>query len=271
MENTGERHIPGSEIKNEAEYYNHLMHIATYKYALQFANDKHVLDYGCGSAYGSYMLSEVSDKVTAVDISEETILFARNNYRADNLNIKHLSELSDVQFDLITAFQVIEHAENAKSLILRLRSLLKPDGLLLLSTPDKKNRLFNFIQRPWNKFHHREYSGSGLKKLLQNYFENVEILSIGSDSDLVLKEIARTRKQRLITLPCTLSIYPDNLRVRLLGMQAHAFRMMRKIRNRNRSRKTNSDQDFNKTLSPGDIEISGRIKHSTDLFAICSV
>ncbi|HUX96178.1 MAG TPA: class I SAM-dependent methyltransferase [Bacteroidales bacterium] len=272
MENTGERHIPSLEIKDEAEYYNHLMHIATYRYALQFANNKQVLDYGCGSGYGSFMLSKVSDRITAIDISEETLLYAKNTYKAENLSFKNLSELSDEKYDIITAFQVIEHVRNSESLIRKLRSLLNPGGLLLVSTPDRKNRLFKLIQRPWNIFHYREFSDIELKKTLQNYFENVEILRIGSDSDLVLKEIARTRKQRLISLPCTMIIYPDILRVRLLSMQVHAFSMIKKIRNRDRSQKTYSihHQDFNKAVFQKEIEISGRIKHSTDLFAICS-
>jgi 2-polyprenyl-3-methyl-5-hydroxy-6-metoxy-1,4-benzoquinol methylase len=273
MENTGERHILSSEIKNEAEYYNHLMHIATYKYALKFANDKQVLDYGCGSAYGSYMLSEVADRVTAVDINEEILLYARKTYRTENLIFKHISGLTNEKFDLITVFQVIEHVNNARSLISKLRSLLKPDGMMLISTPNKKNRLYNFIQRPWNIFHHREFSGPGLKYLLQDFFKNVEVLNIGSDSDLVLKEIARTRKQRLITLPCTLIIYPDLLRIRLLGMQINASRMIRKIKASIRSQMKDSDHNlhFKNTYSTDDIIISGRIKYSTDLFAICSL
>ena len=58
MGNTGERHFLNEDITNEAEYYNHLIHIATYKFALKYVKDKQVLDYGCGSGYGSRMLSK---------------------------------------------------------------------------------------------------------------------------------------------------------------------------------------------------------------------
>lgn len=273
MENTGERHILSSEIKNEAEYYNHLMHIAAYNYSLKYASDKNVLDYGCGSGYGSHILSDAGYKVTGVDIDEEILIYARKTYRSENLIFKHISELSNEKFDIITAFQVIEHVKNPRYLLSKLRSLLKPEGLILLSTPDKKNRLFTFIQRPWNIYHYKEFSSSAFKHLLQKYFKNVEVLRIGSDSDLVLKEIDRTRKQRLLTLPCTLIIYPDFLRIRLLLIQIQASEMIRKIKSMKKSQIKNSDhyQYLKNKFSIEDIIISGSLRNTTDLFAICSL
>jgi len=89
MKNTSERHIINSEFQNEAEYYIHLVHIATYEFASKYVKGKRVLDYGCGSGYGSYILSSLADNVTGVDISIEAVDFAKINYSANNLNFKH--------------------------------------------------------------------------------------------------------------------------------------------------------------------------------------
>jgi ribosomal protein L11 methylase PrmA len=56
MKDTGERHILNENFNNKSELYLHLMHIATYEYAKNFVKNKKVLDYGCGSGYGTHML-----------------------------------------------------------------------------------------------------------------------------------------------------------------------------------------------------------------------
>jgi 2-polyprenyl-3-methyl-5-hydroxy-6-metoxy-1,4-benzoquinol methylase len=271
MKNSGERHFLNEEINNEAEYYNHLMHIATYQFALKYVKDKRVLDYGCGSGYGSRMLSNIAEKVTAVDISEETINFAKSYYTANNLVFKNISELSDEKYDIITSFQVIEHVPDEKEYIKNLKSLLMPDGYLLISTPDKSNRIFNYIQKPWNIFHLKEYSGIDLNDLLRKFFPSVEILKIGSKYEFVIKEITRTRKQRLITLPCTLFFYPYPLRVFLLDFQVIIYKKIKMFRKSKEALITDSilQNDFKTKYSVEDIYFANDMALWTDLLAIC--
>lgn len=271
MENTGERHFLNEAITNEAEYYNHLVHIATYKFALKYVKDKQVLDYGCGSGYGSRMLSNIAEYVTAVDISEEAVNFAKNNYIADNLVFKTASELSDEKYDIITSFQVIEHVHNDIEYLINLKRLLKPDGCILISTPDKSNRLFNYFQKPWNIYHLKEYSSMDLNNILLKYFTRVELLKIGSKTDFVIKEISRTKRQRLITLPCTLFFYPDSLRVFLLNFQVTIYKKINKFRKNNEVIKPDSilQKDFKTKYSVEDIEFADNMALSTNLLAIC--
>jgi 2-polyprenyl-3-methyl-5-hydroxy-6-metoxy-1,4-benzoquinol methylase len=271
MKNTGERHILTEDIKDEAEYYNHFMHIATYQFALKHVKGKRVLDYGCGSGYGSHMLSSIADYVFAVDISEEAVNYAKKCYKANNLVFKAISELSNEKFDVITSFQVIEHVPNGKEYIKKLKDLLNPEGCLLISTPDKSYRLFNYIQKPWNIFHLKEYTSKGLNNLLQKCFNKVEILKIGANADFVMKEISRTKKQRLITLPCTLFFYPNFLRVLLLNFQATIYNKINTLRKSKELQATNSNHqiDFKTKFSIEDIYIASNIEFSTDLLAIC--
>jgi 2-polyprenyl-3-methyl-5-hydroxy-6-metoxy-1,4-benzoquinol methylase len=271
VDNTGERHIINQEITDETEYYIHLMHIATYQFALKYVQGKRVLDYGCGSGYGSQMLSNLADKVIGVDVSSEAIEFAKKKYFSNNIIFKDISELDDEKFDVITSFQVIEHVTDDKEYIKKLKNLLNPDGYLLISTPDKKNRLFNFIQKPWNIFHLKEYSRSSLTNLLLNYFAEVKVLNIGSKYDFVMKEISRTKKQRIITLPCTLIFYPDFLRIFLLNFEVSVYKALSKLRKHKKIKKAIFLQDdFKKKYSVEDIEINNDLTLSTDLLAICS-
>lgn len=272
MKDTGERHIINQQFSNKSELYLHLMHIATYEYAKKLVKGKKVLDYGCGSGYGSHMLSESAASVTGVDISQEAVDFANNEYKAPNLDFKTIAELGNEKFDVITSFQVIEHVPDDKKYASAIGQLLNQGGIVLISTPDKKHRLFNYIQQPWNIFHLKEYTPQSLERLLKKYFTEVEILKIGSDSDLILEEIRRTRKQRIAVLPSTLAIYPYPLRVFLLNVQKKMFAFLRKMKGKksteNHSENTDSS-DFSQQYSYEDIVFEKEIRYSTDLLAIC--
>jgi SAM-dependent methyltransferase len=272
MKDTGERHIIDTEITDEAGFYIHLMHVATYQYALKYVEGKRVLDYGCGSGYGSHILAKKADNVVAVDMSIEAIEYAKNNYSSNNLVFKSISELSDEKFDVITSFQVIEHVPNGKKYLDKLKCLLNPGGCLIISTPNKNNRLFKFIQKPWNIYHLKEYSISCLRNLLQKYFPKVVVLKIGSKSKFVLNEISRTRKQRIVTLPCTLFFYPNSLRVFLLNFQVNIYKMIRRLKKKNKTLIGTQDlqHNFDAKYSVEDIEISDNVVYSTDIFAVCT-
>lgn len=266
MNNSEDRITVSKNINDEIGNYNHLMHIATYQYALAlaYANGKRILDYGCGSGYGSYMLASVADHVTAVDINENALNYAINHYKSTNLIFKTINEISDEKYDVITSFQVIEHVSDEKEYIIHLKKLLHPNGLLLLSTPDKKNRLFKFIQKPWYVPHFKEYTYKDLYNLLSIYFKEVELLKIGACADFVKNEIQFTQKQRLITLPCSLSIYPNVLRIFLLEKQASLYNAFKK----NKPKKS-YNIDIQNNYSIKDIIISKEIDLYTDFLAIC--
>jgi 2-polyprenyl-3-methyl-5-hydroxy-6-metoxy-1,4-benzoquinol methylase len=274
MENTGERHIISSEFTDAADYYIHLLHIASYEFALKYVDGKRVLDYGCGSGYGSHMLANKAESVMAVDISSDTVTYAKKNFVLSNLIFKEIKDLVYQKFDVITSFQVIEHVSNDKEYIKKLKDMLNPGGVLLLTTPDKTNRLFNYIQKPWNVYHRKEYSENNMNKLLNNYFDNFQILKITSLPGLVLPEITRRKKQRLITLPCTLFFYPNFLRVFLLKFEAKTFKIISRLWKRDSrqilSGAMQKETSFIKFTSK-DIEISQNPKYPTDLFIICKL
>jgi 2-polyprenyl-3-methyl-5-hydroxy-6-metoxy-1,4-benzoquinol methylase len=272
MKDTGERHILNNTFKNKSELYLHLMHIATYEYAKNLIKDKKVLDFGCGSGYGTHMLSENAKSIVGVDISSEAVDYAKKEYNSSNLSFMTISELGNEKFDVITSFQVIEHVPNDHEYTAKLSKLLNPGGILIISTPDKKNRLFKYIQQPWNIFHLKEYTPESLKKLLVKHFKKVEILKIGSDSDLVLGEIKRTKKQRIVVLPATLFIYPYFLRVFLLKLQNNVFNIIKKAKRgdqQNASQNHLATNDFTSKYSCEDILFKKDMLYSTDLLAIC--
>ncbi len=267
MPDTGERDYIEVSPENMAEWYMHLVHIASYEYAARFAKGKKVLDYGCGSGYGSKILAETAAHVTAADLSEEAIHYARQHHSRPNLDFFSLSEFSGSGYDVIVSFQVIEHVPDVAAYLQTLHSLLSPDGILLISTPNRNTRLYPF-QKPWNIWHLTEYSPQSLHRRIEPWFLDIEIHYISSVPDLILPELSRTRKLRMIALPATLPVYPEWIRRRLLKWQSLSFEGFRHLKSALKKTKSGSSaQTFPFTAS--DITFDQTTEKSSDLMAVC--
>jgi SAM-dependent methyltransferase len=171
---TGERLIPGEvdvDLLNE--------HFARYAFAVRLSRGKRVLDAGCGAGYGSAELAGVAGRVTAMDIAPEAIAFARAHYAAPNLTFEQASctalPYADAAFDLVVAFEVIEHLEDWRGFLREARRVLANSGQLIVSTP---NRLYYTESRGVegaNPFHVHEFDFEEFHRELKGVFPHVSM------------------------------------------------------------------------------------------------
>ena len=102
---------------------------------------KSVLDVGCGAGLLCEPLARLGAAVTGVDAAPENIMVARVHAEQSGLTIDYkageLSEQGLGKFDLVTAMEVIEHVANPAAFVSELTKHLKPDGLLIMSTPNR--------------------------------------------------------------------------------------------------------------------------------------
>lgn len=161
------------------EYVLHLMHQSDYKKAQKLVIGKRVLDLGCNCGYGTYLLSQTCNRVTGVDVSPVAIKTARTKYRHDNVSFQMIDGITlpfeSETFDVIISFQVIEHIADYDSYFREIRRVLKPDGILLLTTPNAEIRIKPGAQ-PWNRFHVHEFRGEEFSQFLQSYFPFVAVI-----------------------------------------------------------------------------------------------
>lgn len=170
---TGERVIPGQvEPDLWAE------HIARYRFAAQFAGGKRVLDLGCGTGYGTAELAQVAREATGIDNSMEAIAYASLHYPHSRFFPLTATELPfpDGSFDLITAFEIIEHLNDWPRLLSEARRVLTPEGILLVSTPNKLYYAEARAEAGPNPFHAHEFEYEEFRAALTGVFAHVRLL-----------------------------------------------------------------------------------------------
>lgn len=171
---TGERVIPGQV---DIDLWNE--HAARYAFASQFAEGRTVLDAGCGTGYGSEELARSAKEVVAVDVALDAIDYARANHAQPNIRYVQAScsapPFAPRTFDLVVAFEVIEHLGDWADLIRSSCELLASGGCFLVSTPNK--RAYAEMRRDSgpNPFHVHEFTYEEFRGALEQVFPVVTI------------------------------------------------------------------------------------------------
>jgi SAM-dependent methyltransferase len=206
---------------SERAEFIRLFHTVTYRFAEPFAAGKDVLDYGCGSGYGSAMLAASARSVKAVDVAPDAVAYGREHHAAANLEFRVIDTdrplpFSDASFDSVMSCQVIEHVAAPVTYLQEVVRVLKPGGVLVLATPDRRTRLLP-LQRPWNRWHLTEYSERSLVRLLAPHFATIESFTMGGARAVIDPELRRSQWLKWGTLIFTLPILPDAMRVGAIG------------------------------------------------------
>ncbi len=160
---TGERTVPGLDIEN----YWFRRHEVVYQRLAERCAGRDVLEAGFGEGYGADLLAGVARRVTGVDYDDSAVAHVRARYPRVKVIQGNLADLPlpGASVDVVVNFQVIEHLWDQSQFVSECRRVLRPGGLLLISTP---NRITFTPGRdtPVNPFHTRELNAAELTELL---------------------------------------------------------------------------------------------------------
>lgn len=133
----------------------------------------YLLDIGC--SYGFYLkvFNQLGFNTVGMDISKRTIDYVQNtlHLRGIKANIETYP-LLEKSFDIITLFDVFEHFSDPNKMIMKVRRSLKPNGIIVIQTPNCKSIMARLTGIDWFWMlipqHLFLYSISSLKYILQN-------------------------------------------------------------------------------------------------------
>lgn len=176
MEFTGERFIPEMSDK-ELE----IEHIQRYDSLKEVVRDKMILDAACGEGYGSYLMSQTALRVTGLDIDSQSISHASEKYGNENVKffVSTIDQMpfEDNTFDVVVSFETLEHVnfETQMLFMSEIKRVLKRDGILILSTPNKK--YYSDEVNYTNPFHEKELYREEFVGMLNEYYKHINIIS----------------------------------------------------------------------------------------------
>ena len=99
-----------------------------------------ILDIGCGGGIASEPLARMGGKLTSIDESKELIHIAKVHAKAMHLDIKYKhSNIEEIlktkkKYDVVVALELLEHVKNVSYFCKMLSKLIKPNGLIIIST-----------------------------------------------------------------------------------------------------------------------------------------
>ncbi|HEX4308049.1 MAG TPA: methyltransferase domain-containing protein [Solirubrobacterales bacterium] len=147
-------------------------HRARYHFGSQVVAGKEVLDASCGIGYGLEILSRArASAVTGVDVSAEAIAAATERFGeyAAALVEADLRELpfEDDSFDVVVSFETIEHVEEPEKALAELCRVLRPDGVLVISSPNPDAYVGD------NEHHVHEFRPAELRETVGGLLKNI--------------------------------------------------------------------------------------------------
>jgi 2-polyprenyl-3-methyl-5-hydroxy-6-metoxy-1,4-benzoquinol methylase len=141
------------------------------------------LDVGCAIGVFTNLLHRKGYEVLGIDTNKELVTFAKNRYphcKFKLMNALHL-DLSPSSFDFVLALELIEHLNNPHKLLENIYQVLKKDGVVLLSTPNRLSlegargvmmkRAARISWNAWDPEHKHVYISIEIIRLLRQFFK----------------------------------------------------------------------------------------------------
>lgn len=141
------------------------------------------LDVGCAIGIFTNLLYQKGYEVLGIDSDQELLALARNRYRQCTfklMNALHL-DLAPSTFDFVLALELIEHLDNPYKLLKNIHQVLKKDGVILLSTPNRLSlegvrgavmeRVASINWNAWDVEHKHVYTSIEITRLVRKFFE----------------------------------------------------------------------------------------------------
>jgi ubiquinone/menaquinone biosynthesis C-methylase UbiE len=217
-----------------------------------------VLEVGCGEGRGVELLMQKASSFTAVDKIEGALQVLRDKFpdaRFLAMNLPPLHGLGDNSFDCVVSFQVIEHIKEDRFYLQEIHRVLKPGGVALITTP---NRKMSLSRNPW---HIREYLADELENLAKGIFSEVQMKGITGNEKVMAyheqnkKSVARLMRWDIFNLQYNLPAW----------MLRFPYEVMNRL---NRNKLQTGDQSLVQSIRHEDYVVTDDAANALDLFLI---
>ena len=161
----------------------------------KYRKNNTIIDVGCGTGHFIQCATEKNWKIDGTEISDEAIKIARekrqNVIKGDIASL----DLRKEEYDIATLFELMEHAIDPEGIIKKLSYIVRPGGLVYITTPNYNSIMRRFLGNRWGIFHKEHlfyFTDKSLTALLSKY--KFKIKKVRTEN-LSLKEISKIFKK----------------------------------------------------------------------------
>jgi len=180
-----------------------------------------LLDVGCGEGFFLFNASNAGYTTKGIELSQDAAAYAKREFGLDI----EAGAFEDVQFpgnyfDVVTLWQVLEHAPHPLEILKKAHRILKPGGLIAASTPDLEGIPSRMLRRKWwniRRIHINQFTTKTLMDILQNAgFKNVSSVPYRESISLLMLLMPIVRHLKTYGLLKDLS-YPSAILAKALN------------------------------------------------------
>lgn len=195
----------------------------------RYRKNNTIIDVGCGAGYFMLSASNRGWQADGTEISEEAIKLAEEKKQhVFKGNIASL-DLGKDKYDIATLFELIEHAFNPEDIIKKLYYVLRPLGLIYITTPNYNSLTRRLLGNRWNWFHKEHlfyFTDKTLKALLEKYGFRIKMVRTENISFMEISKIFKRGKHFDFT-----KSYEKQERIRALTEKRPFFSIMKRLAN----------------------------------------
>lgn len=139
------------------------------------SEEKNLLDIGCGT--GAFLKTAKDDgwEVFGIEPNEKARDIANKSCEGSVFNIEKLEVFKAQSFDVITLWHVLEHLPNLHAQVLILKTLLKPNGTLVIAVPNYKSYDAKYYKNFWAAYDVPRHLWHFSRESILRLFKTVEM------------------------------------------------------------------------------------------------
>ena len=141
-----------------------------------------ILDIGCGTGEFLNTLKKRSWNVTGVEPDDGAREMAINNFGISVFPVEDLMGLPEEKYDALTMWHVLEHVHELDSYMVKIRSLIKADGVIVIAVPNYNSHDAEVYEKVWAAYdvprHLYHFTKTSMETLLKRHQLKLEQIKI---------------------------------------------------------------------------------------------
>ena len=181
----------------------------------KYKNGTSLLDIGCGEGFFLFNASKAGYVTKGIELSQDAAEYAKREFSLDvEANPLEELQLMENHFDVVTLWVVLEHVPYPLPILKEVHRILKPGGLLAVSTPNIESIFAKILGKRWWELR-RVHINQFTMKTLMDIFKNAGFKNVSSvcyrESISLLKLFIPILKYLKVYEKVKTLLYPDSI------------------------------------------------------------